>query len=548
MLHELHVTDLGVIQDVDLAFHPGLNVLTGETGAGKTMITVALALALGRRASSALVREGARTARVQARFDTTPAARRDGWAEDDSVILARTVEADGRSSARAGGQITTASVLERLADGLVEVHGQHESALLRTAAAQTVFLDRFAGAAQVDAVAAHAAAFARLTEVRRELEDLLRSERDVEREADVLAFQIAEIEAAAPRHGELDDLERQCARLANLERLLERSSEAEAAMGADAGAAEALAAAAVALDDVARLDAAAEPLARRAISAREEVADLVRDVRAYRESLDADPAMLDELQGRVAAIRALLRKYGDTEADVLAYLEDARGRAAALGSSGERRAALETEVQRLSSETRERAAAISAGRASAGPRLAREIERELAELGMAGASLSIELVPTAPTPTGSERAEFVFAGGPRQRPMPLAKVASGGELSRTMLACRTVLVDADTVPTLVFDEVDAGIGGAAAAAVGRRLAHVARVRQVIVVTHLPQIAAYADRHIVVRKERGTAVAVEATGERRVAELSRMLAGVPESGAAAAHAEELLAEAGRVKRG
>jgi DNA repair protein RecN (Recombination protein N) len=548
MLHELHVTDLGVIEDVDLTFHPGLNVLTGETGAGKTMITVALALALGRRGSGALVRDGARSARVQARFDPTPVALEEGWADEGGLVLARAIDVDGRSGARAGGQIAPVSVLERLAADLVEVHGQHESTMLRSPAAQTAFLDRFAGPEHLERLDAYAAVHARLLAARTELEDLLLSDRDRERETDVLAFQVAEIESVAPRPGELAELEAEVVRLGNIERLLERTGAAERALSSDGGAAEALAAAAAALEDVAAFDTSVSALAERARAAREDATELARDVRDRLEALDADPARLDEANGRIAAVRGLLRKYGETEEGVLAFLEQARERAATIGTAGERRAELQHEVDALVSEAAERAAVLGDGRADAAPRLAAAIEAELQDLGMSGATVAIELAPTEPTATGTERAAFVFSGGPRQRPLPLAKVASGGELSRTMLACRTVVIDGDAVPTLVFDEIDAGIGGAAAAAVGRRLAALARERQVVVVTHLPQIASFADRHILVEKIRGTATAREVDGEDRVAELSRMLAGLAGSDAAAAHAAELLAEAGRLKSG
>jgi DNA repair protein RecN (Recombination protein N) len=546
MLHELHITDLGVIADVDLGFDPGLNVLTGETGAGKTMVVVALGLALGRRGSGALVRQGAAVARVQGRFDATAAARREGWDDDGSVVLARAVDADGRSTARVGGQLTPVSVLERLGTELVEMHGQHGSTLLRSSAEQTAFLDRFAGTEHLQRLDEHVRAFTRLAESERALDELDRSDRDREREADVLAFQIAEIEAVSPRAGEMAQLEAEALRLTNVQRLLERTSAAETALSRDDGAAEATAGATAALEDVADVDASVAALAERARALREEVAQLARDVRDHRESLETDPVRLEETNARIAAIRALFRKYGDGEEAVEEFLSAARERSESLATSVERRAALEREVDSLGSAVEELGRVVSAGRAGVAPRLASAIADELRALGMPGAVLAIELIPGERTASGIERAEFAFAGGPGQRPLPLAKVASGGELSRVMLACRTVLVDADAVATLVFDEVDAGIGGAAGAAVGQRLAALARHRQILVVTHLPQIASFADRHLVVEKTRGTATVTEVDGRERIAELSRMLAGLRDSEAAAAHAEELLAEAVRVK--
>src|SRR5215216_5088976 len=393
MLHELHVTDLGVIEDVDVGFDPGLNVLTGETGAGKTMITVALALALGRRTSSALVRDGSRSARVQARFDATPAAEEDGWSEDGALVLARTIEADGRSSARAGAQIVPASVLEALAGDLVEVHGQHESTLLRTASAQTAFLDRFAGEGHLREVAAFGDAFTRLRRVNTEVEELERRERDREREADVLAFQIGEIEAVAPRPGELEELNAEAARLANVERIVDRATAAERAAAIDGGAAERLAIAASALEEVAALDPDAGSLAQRATTLGEEASELARDLRRYSDAIDADPARLDELNARIAAVRSLLRKYGATEEDVLEFLGTARDRVAALGSANQRRAELRRDVAALTARVDAAASAISVARAETAPRLAAAIEAELTELGMAGARVSVELRP-----------------------------------------------------------------------------------------------------------------------------------------------------------
>lgn len=547
MLHELHIDGLGVIEDLHLELDPGLNVLSGETGAGKTLVTVGLALALGRRASASLVRPGAGAARVQARFDPSDAAAAAGWVEDDELLLARTVSADGRSSARIGGQLAPASALVDVARDLVEFHGQHEGVRLLSAAAQTGFLDRFAGGAHGDAVDRLREEHEALRAARASLADLVERERDREREMDLLAYQVREIGSVAPRAGELAELGLEEARLAHAERLLERAASAERTLSEEGAASDALASAASILAVAAELDPGASDLAERAAGLGAGAAELARDVRAYRDRLELDPARLETVRERIAALRGLLRKYGDREEDVLAFLEDARRALEALEGSAVERDRLAADVAEREERVRALAIAVSDGRAEAAPRLASELEAELHELGMEGASVDVALVPNAEVvASGAERVELGFAGGPGQARMPFSKVASGGELSRTMLACRSVLADLDAVPTLVFDEVDAGIGGHAGVAVGRRLATLAASRQVLVVTHLPQIASFADRHVRISKRDGRASIEVLDDGGRVAELTRMLSGLPGSEAAATHAEELLAQAGRSK--
>jgi DNA repair protein RecN (Recombination protein N) len=547
VLHELHISGLGVVEDLDLALDPGLNVLTGETGAGKTMVTVGLALALGRRASASLVRPGASAARVQARFDSTERAAEAGWAEDGELVLARSVSADGRSTARIGGQLAPISALAELAGELVELHGQHEGLRLLSAAAQTAFLDRFAGGGHTEAVAELRREHERLRSANARLADLLDRERDRERELDLLAYQVREIESAGPRPGELAELESEEARLAHAERLLASAASAEAAIGADGAATDAIAAAAADLRAAAELDPRAGDLSARAGGLVADAAELARDLREYRDRLELDPARLDEVRERIGALRGLFRKYGEGEADVLAYLHEARTSLDRIAGAGSERERLEGDLVALGERVTVLALAVSQGRSEAAPRLAAALGVELQELGMPGAEVEIVLVPNPEvTSTGAERVELSLAGGPGQPRLPFAKVASGGELSRTMLACRSVLVDLDAVPTLVFDEVDTGIGGRAGVAVGRRLAELARTRQVVVVTHLPQIASFADRHLRVEKHRGRASVTVLDDAGRVEELTRMLSGMPGSAAAATHAEELLAEAGRSK--
>ena len=547
MLHELRITGLGVIDDLDLELHAGLNVLTGETGAGKTMVTVGLALALGARGTASLVRAGRTAARIQARFDAPTGSEE--WSEDGELILARSVGAEGKSSARVGGQLATASALAQLGEGLVEVHGQHQAQRLLHAATQTAFLDRSAGEAHLVALATYRESFEALRLVRAQLDELRDDARDRERELDLLAYQVNEIHAVDPQPEETPALVAEEARLAHVERLLEEAGAAEAALADDEGVADALGDVAGALEAAASLDAGAGELATRARGLAAELGELARDIRGYREGLLADPQRLQEARDRLASLKALQRKYGETDGDVLRFLSGAEERLDALTGAEDRIAELAAREQELAATAAARAAVISEGRAAAAPGLARAIGDELEELGMPGARVEVELEPmTELAGAGAERAELRFSGAPGQPLQPLAKTASGGELSRTMLACRSVLADLDDVPTLVFDEVDAGIGGQAGLAVGRRLARLALGRQVLVVTHLPQIACFADRHVRVRKE-GDEATVEVLDDReRVAELSRMLAGLADSESAVSHAEELLGEAAKVRAG
>ena len=546
MLRQLHISGFGVFDDFDLELHPGLNVLTAETGAGKTMITVGLALALGGRGNANLVREGHPAARVQARFDAPPGS--EDWAEDGEVILARSVGRDGRSSARIGGQLATAAALAELGASLVEVHGQHQAQRLLSASVQTASLDRFAGDQHLVALASYREAFDQRASAKTQLAALAEAARDRERELDLLAYQVREIEAAHPRAAETQELEREEGRLAHVERLAELSATALRAVADDGGAADALAAAASETDAAATLDPDAGELAERSRGLAAEAVELARDIRSYAATLQADPGRLQEVQERLSTLKGLQRKYGSTDEEVLAYLGDASRHIAELAGADERLALLEAEVSRLDLRCRELADVISGARATAAGRLASSITAELGELGMPGAVFDIVLQPLRDLgPGGVERASFHLSASPGQPKLPLANAASGGELSRTMLACRGVLADLDDVPTLVFDEVDAGIGGHAGLAVGRRLGRLAAERQVVVVTHLPQIACFADLHARVTKQRNAA-AVQVLDEREcVFELSRMLAGMPGSDSASSHAEELLAEAAHARR-
>ena len=547
MLLELHIAGLGVIEDVTLEPAPGLSVLTGETGAGKTMVTVGLSLALGRRAKAGMLRRDTPRATIEARFDARDVPAAAEWAEDGEVILARVLRSDGRSTARAGGQLAPLSTLESLGEGLVEVHGQHQTQRLLRPSAQLGFLDRFAGREHVEVVDRYRAAHAALREARAGLDRLDREAREREREKDLLAYQVGEIEAASLRAGEAAELGAEEARLAGAEGIRDRLATALDALSAEGGGADAVRVAAAEVAEAAAIDARIGDLSRRLESLAEEIADAATGVRGAADAVELDPARLEAVRDRVGAIKGLERKYGEGEDGVLAYLDEARSRLAALEGGDRERDRLHEAVGRLEAECGELAAVMSAERAAAAPRLAEALVGELEDLGMEGATIDVRLDPEPGLgPDGAETAVLVFSGGPGQALQPFGAVASGGELSRTMLACRTVLADLDDVPTLVFDEVDAGIGGRAGVAVGRRLARLARSRQVLVVTHLPQIACFADRHFRVTKDGGTAAVASLDDAGRVEELSRMLSGMP-TDEAATHAEQLLAEAARERR-
>ncbi len=581
MLEELHVAGLGVIPEASLELAPGLNVLTGETGAGKTMVTVALGLALGARSAADLVRTGEPALSVEARFrvaESTRPERGPGategasdasgfrpvagatalegsvgapgeWADEEgALVLARTVRADGRTGARANGRLVAASSLAALGRDLVEIHGQHEAQRLLDPAAQVAFLDRFAGPAHLEAVARCRSAHAALVAARSRFQALERDAREREREKDLLAYQVREIEGAGLRPGEREELAVEESRLANAERLRGLTAGAAEAVGEEGGAADGLRAAAAALRAARALDPSAGPAADRLASLAAEVDDAAGEVRAYRESLEADPERLEALRERLRTIDALERKYGDGVEEVLAFLESARARLSALEREDERREELQADAVRLHEERAALGRIVSEGRARAAPGLGRGITREVRELGMPGAEVAIELESLPePGPAGDETVRFVWSAGPGHEPRPLARAASGGELSRAMLALRSVVADVDEVPTLVFDEIDAGIGGRAAAAVGRRLSLLAGRRQVLVVTHLAQIASHADRHFLVTKDGGTAEVRALDDADRPGELARMLSGTV-TDTSLAHAAELLRAAAEDRAG
>lgn len=576
MLEEIRIGQLGVIDSSRLELGPGLTVITGETGAGKTMVVTALGLLLGGRADSGMVRTGATGARVEGVVNAGGLAgfaaavdEAGGEVEDGHVVLARNVASEGRSRAWVGGASVPVSRLAEVAEPLVAVHGQSDQHRLLKQRAQREALDRFGGEPLLALVAEHAALHARLEATERELDEVVASARERAREADLLRFGLGEIEAVDPKPGEDAQLAADEARLGYAEELRTAAEGAREALSSESGDPDALAAASAArtlLESVRAHDQEAGALADRLAEITYLLSDLAADVASYAAGVDADPARLAGVSERRAALTALTRKYGETVEDVLGWAETSAARLLDLDGTDERIEALRGEQASLRAELADVAGRLSAARTEAAGRLAEEVTAELGLLAMPHARLRIEVrqhetepPATDPPPSGSplrvgerwlrhgssgvDEVEFLLAANTGSEPRPLHKGASGGELSRVMLALEVALAGTSPVPTFVFDEVDAGVGGTAAVEVGRRLARLARSAQVLVVTHLPQVAAYADRHVLVEKASDGSVTSSGLTvldeEARERELSRMLAGLTESDTALAHARELL---------
>ncbi|WGL50518.1 DNA repair protein RecN [Nocardioides sp. BP30] len=571
MLEELRISSLGVIDSSTIELGPGLTVITGETGAGKTMIVTALGLLLGGRADAGAVRKGAKTARVEGVVDAralpdflAATDEAGGEAEDGRVLLARTVAAEGRSRAFAGGAAVPISTLGELAAPLVAVHGQSDQHRLLQPRAQREALDRFGGGALEDLLRTYAERYRRLGAVEAELEEVRTSARERAREADLLRFGLSEIEALSPSTGEDTALAAEESRLGFADTLRTAAEQAREALSSEEGSPDALGAASAArrlLEGVREHDAEAAALADRLAELTYLLSDLAADVASYASAIDTDPARLAAVSERRAALTGLTRKYGDTIEEVLSWSEQSAKRLLELDGTDERILELAQQRDRLRLELAEAAGALSRARTAAATRLAEEVTAELGLLSMPHARLTIDVrqheggEADGREPldvdgrrlrfgaSGVDEVELLLAANTGSEPRPLGKGASGGELSRVMLAVEVALAGTSPVPTFVFDEVDAGVGGAAAVEIGRRLAQLARDAQVLVVTHLPQVAAYADTHVAVQKASdgsvttsGLSVLDDAGRER---ELSRMLAGMAESDTALAHARELL---------
>ena len=574
MLTELRIHDFAIIDDLNLTLDSGFIVFTGETGAGKSIIIDAVEMLLGGRADSDMVRTGAEMALIEGDFHLETSIRqevhrvleRERLLDDpEFLIMGREIRRQGRNICRVNGRTVNLALLRELGECLVDVHGQSEHLSLLRVREHLELLDRYA---QVeDLKNAFLENYQTLGRVRCELSELHQREYDATRRADLLAFQINEIEAAALRVGEEDELLAERTRLTNAEQLATLVEQAIAALDESPGDREAitdlLGRAAHALTGLAKVDSSMEGTQAEAQSLVEQASDLARRLRVYRETIEFNPRRLDNVEERLGLIHSLGRKYGDNIEAVLAHAETARAELKSITHAEERLQALEAEETELLVSLGEVGADLSQARRDASVQLERAIEDELEDLHMSGAQFGVELswgddphgAPVgerwvAFSPTGLDQVEFLVAPNPGEGLKPLVKIASGGETSRLMLGLKSVLVRADRTPTLIFDEIDLGIGGRVGAIVGRKLWGLAQNHQVLCVTHLPQLSAYGDQHYKVEKQvkrgRTVTLARPLIDPERIPELAMMLGGVSEPNLESA--ADLLRQAIESKRG
>lgn len=563
MIEEIRIRDLGVIAEATLPLEPGFNVVTGETGAGKTMVVTAVGLLLGARSDAGAVRLSAKAAAAEATVQLPhehPALQQvaDAGGEIESfqggaeLLLTRTVAADGRSRAIVGGRTAPIAVLTEIGQQLVVVHGQSDQIRLKSAAAQREALDSFAGPKFAVVLEDYQNLYQRWRKAQQELEHLRTQGRERAAEAAELSTALAEIDQVDPQPSEDEELKAEAIKLSNVESLRLAAGQAQQALiageyGDDVDASSLVDTAKRALEQVAEHDESLAAVAARVAELGYLIADAAAELSSYLSALDSDaPGRLAAIEDRRGELGALTRKYAPSIDEVLQWAAASRTRLDELQDDSSRIEELQAEVEAADAELNVLSNELTQQRRSAAVELSTRVTKELAALAMAEAKLQIEVTDAARSPQGADEIAFLLQPHPGSPARPVGKGASGGELSRVMLAIEVVLAAVDPVPTFVFDEVDAGVGGKAAVEIGRRLAMLAKHVQVLVVTHLPQVAAFADNHIRVLKtsEGGfTSSDVRALGDaERVRELARMLAGQEDSANAQAHAQELLDEA------
>jgi DNA repair protein RecN (Recombination protein N) len=564
MIEEIVIRNLGVIGEAQLPLGPGFTAITGETGAGKTMVVTALGLLLGSRADSQVVRAGSGQATVEGRWQVEAtgiaAARvRDAGGDVEpfgsenraELLLTRTITEEGRSRATAGGRSAPIGVLTELGEHLVVVHGQSDQIRLKSQTAQRDALDRFAGSSVQSVLGDYQQAYRAWQSAREELDRLTAERDDRAREAEQLRQAIDEIQASAPEPGEDTALAERAERLSNLEDLRIAAVTAHGALVDDDSSTEGMDATALveqarrALDRVAGHDPALAPVVEALAAVSFQLADAAVQLSGYLDSLDADGSReLEAVQERRAQLATLIRKYGPSLDDVIDYLDTGSARLLELENDGDRIDQLQDAVTADFAILEQLGDALTQARSAAGERLASAVTEELAALAMPDARLVVEVADKGEfTLNGKDQVQLLLQPHPGASPRPLGKGASGGELSRVMLAIEVVIAANDPVPTFIFDEVDAGVGGASAIEIGRRLARLADSAQVIVVTHLAQVAAFATNHLRVVKDSDGAVTASSVrqldGDERVQEMARLLSGLSDSESGLAHARELL---------
>ncbi|GFO69166.1 DNA repair protein RecN [Geomonas limicola] len=551
MLRELQISNLAIIDKLHVEFQPGLNILTGETGAGKSIIIDAVNLILGGRASSELIRSGAEEASVEALFDLTerPALAKSlaesGIECDGELLVRRVVSRGGKNRVFISGGLATTAMLAEISRGLINIYGQHDSQTLLKIDQHLRLLDGFAGSLKMREE--FQARFEAYQKARGELEALEQGEREAARRLDLLSFQNEEIVAAKLYLGEEEELAEERGRLAHGEKLLSASQQAfDALYGDDAALLGRLRRVIGSIAEVSAIDRNLAPVCDNLEGAYAQLEDASLTLRDYAAGVEADPGRLEQLDDRIDAINKLKRKYGADIAEILSYQEGIAAELAGLTGREETRDHLTAEIASLKDELTRLGKRLTDARRKGAAGLKEGMERELAELAMKHAVFETSFEPLAePRAYGFERAEFLFSPNPGEPPRPLAKVASGGELSRLMLALKQLHPESE-VPTLIFDEVDTGIGGATSALVGVKLKKVAGAQQVLAITHLPQVAAFADQHLRVEKAvsdgRTSTCVQRLEGEGRVAEVARMLGGAKITEKTLEHARELIQEA------
>ncbi|THG32256.1 DNA repair protein RecN [Naasia lichenicola] len=560
MIEEIDIRDLGVIGRTTLPLGRGFTALTGETGAGKTMLVTALGLLLGERADAGVIRAGSDRAIVDGRWEVDAAGVvadrvRDAGGELDDVspgraelIISRTIAAEGRSRASVGGRSAPAGLLAELASSLVVVHGQSDQLRLKSAVAQREALDRYAGEAFAEAFEHYQTAYRRWQANRDELGRLV-ADRDLRAtEASELRAALAEIEVVAPQPGEDVELQQRVLRMANAEELRLAATQAHELLSSENDSVDVLGLIGEArrtLERAAELDPELAALAEQVTAIAYLSADAATGIAGYASGFDADSAReLEAAQQRMSELSILTRKYGPTLDDAILHLAEGSERLLELDTDGDRIEALAAETEADATIVSELADQLSEQRESAATRLAEAVSAELSALAMPDAQLMVDVRRRDElTAHGRDSVQLLLQPHPGGEPRPLGRGASGGELSRIMLAIEVVLAATDPVPTFVFDEVDSGVGGASAIEIGRRLGKLAESAQVIVVTHLAQVAAFATNHLRVEKDRSGEVTTSSVrrleGDDRVAEMARLLSGLPDSATGLAHAQELL---------